>query len=736
VNQSRHLLILASAAVACAIGFIDAGTPADTGPAYDRETDYASWAVDPTAPGPDLPPVGRSVFDHLVMERTAAGQAYRIPFPFSALVERIQARLGQQEYAGGTRVVMIPMGRSLQRAVAAPDFFKNPRIVFAVTGEPVANERDAGTLLKDRLYIGYVEKTGVLEVISYNEPAGRFEFQLVKGYRAGAQPKVFYANRAICTSCHQNHAPIFSKAVWGETNANGKVRDLLGAHLADLHLARQENVDFPDDIEKATGRANALITLQRVWQQGCSDARDQMQAQRCRTAAFTAVLQYGLSGEQDFSSSSPSYQSDFVATFSRVWRQQWPQGLSVAQSSLPDRNPFGGTTSSYGGGDSGELPSSLIAAAHVPAELDPLNPRPAREVWRFAGAMDAYPLIAGWTKFFATDDFHAIDAHLLQQGTADAQRTVYRAKCSAVPDAPAAASFKLQCASDGSVRHGINLAGRFNSGGGGRIDWVTFGPAGQIRDVDLNGASARVGSEYVLRAAPKRRGFAARLPDGRALASLEIHWTPAGPSEPIEARVEAVVLDDFARVRKAVDRLLATQPALFDGVPLVRANLLRALFTELGMSERTWCCVDDGDMPPAMLDAAEVNPSAFERPELQPFFHSCGLCHLSNERSPPNFLSGDALEVADNLRRCAPRMLVRLSAWHTPIGERIKSPMPPVTAVQALGTLPQRWARSDELELLRNYVKKLSRQEGRPTNVDELLKDGYEALPACLPALR
>jgi hypothetical protein len=731
----RRRIVVASAAIACAIGFVDPGAPADPGSVYDRETDYASWAVDPTAPGADLPPVGRSVFDHLVTERTATGNAYRIPFPFSALVERIQARLGQQEYAGGTRVVMIPMGRSLQRAAAAPDFFKNPRIVFAVIGEPVTNERDAGTLLKDRLYIGYVEKTGVLEVISYNEPAGRFEFQLVKDYRAGARPKVFYANRAICTSCHQNHAPIFSKAVWGETNANGKVRDLLGAQLADLQVTRQENIDFPDDIEKAAGRANALITLQRVWQQGCADARDRMQARRCRAGAFTAVLQYGLSGEQDFSASSPGYQSDFVSTFSRVWREQWPHGLSVAQSSLPDRNPFGGTTSSYGGGGSGQLSSSLIAAAHVSADLDPLTPRPAREVWRFAGGMDAYPLIAGWTKFFAADDFHALDSHLLQQASADAQRTVYRAQCSAVPDAPAATRFKLQCASDASVSDGINLAGRFNRDGNGRIDWVTFGPAGQIRDVDLSGAIARAGSQYVLRAAPKRKGLAARLPDGRAISSLEIRWTTA-ESERIEASVEAIGLDDFAQVRGAVTRLLALQPALFDGVPLVRANLMRALFAELGMRERSWCCVDDGDMPAAILDATEVDPSAFERPDLQPFFHSCGLCHLSNERSPPNFLSGDALAVADNLRRCAPRMLVRLSAWHTPVDRRIKSPMPPVTAVQALGMVPERWTRSDELELLRSYVEKLSRQEGQPTKVDELLKDGYEALPACLPALR
>jgi hypothetical protein len=46
----------------------------------------------------------------------------------------------------------------------------------------------------------------------------------------------------------------------------------------------------------------------------------------------------------------------------------------------------------------------------------------------------------------------------------------------------------------------------------------------------------------------------------------------------------------------------------------------------------------------------------------------------------------------------------------------------------------QRWAGSSELELLRDYVERLSRKEGEPAGVAELLKDGYEALPQCLPA--
>ena len=664
-----------------------------------------------------------------------------MPFPFSALVDRIQTRLGQQEYSGGTRVVMIPMGRSLQRAAAAPDFFKYPRIVLAVTGEPATSEHDAGALLKDRLYLGYVEKTGVLEVISYNEAAGRFEFQLVKDYRAGAQPKVFYANRAICTACHQNHAPIFSKAIWGESNANGRVAQLLRSQRSDFNLSGLANIDFPDDIEKATVRANALVTLQTVWQQGCSDPHNRAQSQRCRAAAFTAVLQYGLSGGQDFDSASPGYQSDFVSTFGQVWRERWPQGLSVAQPDLPDRNPFGGVTSPYGSGASDEVSLDWIAASHVSAELDPLNPRPAREIWRFAGAMDTSRFIAGWAKFFADDDFRALDSLLLQRGGGtEVQRTAIHAQCAAVLDGSGANGLKLQCTSDNTAAHGVDLGGRFDADGGSRIDWLNLRSAGQIREVLFErGVVRRVGSEYVLRALPmKKKGLERRLRDGRVLETIEIRWPVGTPeakrSNPIEARLEVILRDDFALARRAVDRLLAQQPALFNEAPLARASLMPALFSELGMAERSWCCVDDTEMPAPALDPPEVSVSAMQKPELQPFFRYCATCHLTHERFPPNFLSGSASQVTENLRQCAPRILVRLSAWYTPVGQRVKSPMPPALALQTLGTTAQRLAASEELELLRSYVERLSQAEGKPSDAGKSLKDGYEALPPCLPA--
>ena len=63
-------------------------------------------------------------------------------------------------------------------------FFSFPRVVAAMTAD------GGGQLLaKDRVYLGYQERAGVIEVISYNEAAARFEFQLVRNYRSASQAR-------------------------------------------------------------------------------------------------------------------------------------------------------------------------------------------------------------------------------------------------------------------------------------------------------------------------------------------------------------------------------------------------------------------------------------------------------------------------------------------------------------------------------------------------------------------
>src|SRR5918995_3114495 len=91
--------------------------------AESADTVPPTLAVDAADPGPNLPPVGRSLFDFLTIDRTGAGAAVqKVPFPFTALVQRLEAEL-QQGRDPPLKRVLIPLGRSLQRNAANPDFF-------------------------------------------------------------------------------------------------------------------------------------------------------------------------------------------------------------------------------------------------------------------------------------------------------------------------------------------------------------------------------------------------------------------------------------------------------------------------------------------------------------------------------------------------------------------------------------------------------------------------------------
>lgn len=329
--------------------------------------------------GSNLPPAGRSLFDQLTGHRTG----WHIAFPFSKLLASLSQAGGcaQECYQS----VLIPLGRSLQRTAAAPDFFKFPRKVIAFNSD-TKSEGDF-PLLKDRLYLGYQEKANLIEVISFNESAGRFEFQLVKNYASGTEPQVFYANRSVCASCHQNQAPIFSRQVWNETNANPEI----AKQLADAHgdfdgLPIRIGVDVPNAIDDATDRANLLPAYELFWRHGCKVNR------RCRARALAAALQYRLTSERSFDFQSVGFQQDFLMPFAKNWQSYWPNGLKIPSNDIPNRDPLQFA-------DSARL-------AHVPARFEALLPRGHKEIWQWE--TDRFRLIKGVGEFFSGNDIRLI----------------------------------------------------------------------------------------------------------------------------------------------------------------------------------------------------------------------------------------------------------------------------------------------------------------------------------------
>ncbi len=269
----------------------------------------ADWAVDPAVPGPDLPPAGHSLFDTLVADP--------VPFPFSRLLESINAKVGRR---AEPRRVLIPLGRSLQRSAGAPEFFRYPRAVAAYDSERPSDRE----FVKDRLFLGYQEKAGVIEVISYNEEAGRFEFQLVKDYREGASPRVFYASRIVCTTCHQNHGPLFPRQLWDETNSNSRVSSLLLAEDREYYgFPIQQSADVPYAIDLAVHRANEISACQLVWRTCGVELRLQL---------LKEMLRCRLTGNCE----SPA----LASTLGALWNRTWPRGLRLPNPEIANRNPL------------------------------------------------------------------------------------------------------------------------------------------------------------------------------------------------------------------------------------------------------------------------------------------------------------------------------------------------------------------------------------------------------------
>ncbi|HEX9593203.1 MAG TPA: hypothetical protein VGB12_07655 [bacterium] len=717
----------------------------------------ATWAVDPRQPGPDLPTVGRSLFDFLFADDSGAAPGYRIPFPFSALRAELARHL-RPAPVPPFKQVLIPLGRSLQRTAAAPQFARYPRVVLAVDGEPAPLPGATGPFLKDRLYLGYMEKTGVIEVISYNEAAGRFEFQIVKDYRAGDEPRVFYANRAVCTACHQNAAPLFSRPLWDETNANGRVAALLEQEQRDFYgIPVQIGIDVPNGIDDATDRANQIPAIQLLWQRACGADADGQEARRCRGRALRFALQYRLAGHLQFVRADHREWQGFAEALAGSWRQQWPAGLLISNPDIPNRRPLPGVVSIHPGavGAAHPVTDHLQQQLHVPSALDPLQPRPPLETW--TAPEGAERLVTGLAGFLADVDVERLDRALYD-----------RARGGAVPhrqyDATCGLTAKRR--DDGSLRLSLTCGGGEPTGGTafamvgrvylrdgevvrGAIDRLTLPDGVTLIDVQVTGGSLANTARGARLALQLSRGVRhARGADGNAIEGLEVVW-----ENPRSAVIAAdlppatvghavlTVAEDFPAVAAVLDVLAEAGDAgdALSSQPFRRATVLEALHTGLGMGALQACCVEDSGLPPAAVDEhpddgvlRQLAAQGATHTE-QVFYHYCALCHQTNERSPPNFLHGTPAQVRDNLAHCAERLYVRLAMWGLPSDARSKTPMPPVHALEELGLSPAAWPESPELAGLRRYVADLLQSEtGREPVLAELEARGYEKLRTCL----
>jgi hypothetical protein len=709
----------------------------------------AHWVVDPRDPGPSLPPAGRSLFDRVV-----AGAGGRVPFPFAALARTIEERLGPGAW-GAVKRVLIPRGRSLQRDAGAPAFFRHPRAVLAVDAEPAGHMASA-LFLKDRLYLGYQETAAILEVISYNETAGRFEFQVVKDYRPGAAPRLFYANRALCTACHQNGAPIFARQLWDETNANPGVARLLREERRDFYGFPVElGVDEPYAIDVATDRANLLSAWQLLWDEGCGGSPEGVS---CRAALFAAALRLRLAGGRAVDVRPAA----LGGTLAARWRARWPRGLAVPTADILNRNPLLSATHTAGprAGSSAARTTvttlaRLVEQTDVPTEFEPLNPRLPAETWTFAEpAVLLDRLVRGLSEFLTEADVRRVSARLDSEKAPARDRRAAQCDVEVAVQAAEMRRVVFSCRPKTGAAGAPSVEGVAYASNGritrGAVDVLTFDglqetPGLDIRDGVLERRADVWRAELRLVQRLSRR--AARRAGGERIERLVLAWPAsngtARTDRAARGRVQVETADDYGPVRDALAGLErqagSGAPSPLGPGPFERSRLMNALDAELGLSPLDRCCEDDALLPTPRLDAPSgesARTAAVEADHGQRLFQQyCGKCHETGDRFPPNFLHGRSAEERNGgLVQCAERIFFRLEMWAVEPDGRPKTPMPPASALRGLHVSPEDWPRHADFDALRESAARLLAREDDAPSLEEMKARGYSRLRSCLAA--
>ncbi len=283
-----------------------------------------------------------TVFDSLFSGVGENGRLHHIPYPFFRVIERIEKSLGQSQDgdSNSVRTVLIPLSRCINRYAAAPDYFRSPRIVVAVDSENRSSSSDHFPYLKDRLFLGYQSAAKAIEVISYNETTGQFEFQTVTDYDLDSNPVVNSVNHSRCLGCHQNAGPIFSRPPWDETDNNGdllqKIANAQGHDDEEIILnSRSEAGAF----DSATNRANLFPLYQKFWDEGCQS--DSWRATiRCRAGLLKLVVQNRLSGRGAIFADDDLISSYLLPISAINFEKRWPKGLSVNSADIVNQNPL------------------------------------------------------------------------------------------------------------------------------------------------------------------------------------------------------------------------------------------------------------------------------------------------------------------------------------------------------------------------------------------------------------
>jgi hypothetical protein len=670
----------------------------------------------------DIPPAGRSLFDILTTVETEDGPRLNVPYPFEALRALI-TEAGNLTPDDLSETVF-PLGRSLQREVAAPDYFKSPRLVLGVTGEPRQDAPETTLPLKDRLYIGYQPRADALEVISFNETAGRFEFQVVENYARGETPKVFQAQRSLCLSCHQNAGPIFPNAPWSETPANPRIAARLAKAAGQAPPAPEAHevaLRSVKALHRSVDNANRLAHAARYWEALCTPPNT---AEYCKVGLMSTTLAHRLSGRRSHG------QGDFLArreaeTFlSELQRFAWPNGFEVAAPFISDIDPLRMET------QESRSPDNALASRPAQEMLNVDDPGANNRIIDLLGGV------------FTAGDIRWLDDALLRiANSVGAKRGVARAPCEITRRPAGANAPGLEFVCDSRVPGFPTMKGRLHQGNQNEAGMVVDELRVQLLTYrDLAGVDQEFSGDVSTKGSVKFRpvdpitGLRPRAGDSRTIASVKLDWDIE-----TEARGQATftIVDDIARFRITMGTLTGFKPpsaekSVTEG-GLRRRDIMRALAIRLGQAAPDWCCGPHPELPPPVAVvptrptiaglSTEPGPA---HPSLQAFHRVCGVCHAGPASMPPNFLFGSSERQIDAISNCAPRILARLELWEIEAAD--PPPMPPHARLSHFGLTPEQWLASSDFRRIQRFARRFVEDRGPILD--------YRALPSCEPGAK
>jgi len=355
-------------------------------------------------PDTDLPPEGtRSLFDHLMTQNEG------IPFPFSKFTSLLTNINPENK---PPLSLLIPNGRSLLKGQADNSL---PRVLLAPDFQTLNTPVGLGLSTQGQLFIGFVEAANEIEVISYNEAAGRFEYQLVQNYCEGCVPRVVYARRAICLTCHQGGTPIFSERPWDETNGqltvSSTIEKVRGNTTVYQGAPIAQPLATPERFDELTDIGSFFMVSQRVWLDGCGEKGNE-----CRRKLLSLALRFAdQPGLFDPNSTE-------TRALRQLWENSFPvKGIDIPQSDLKNRNPSGEHNNfidwlyavftpdiNFGDGakDNEDL-SAFEKLPPLPPAQDPLTLRAPKKTL-FKTDIDG---VYGIARFFTDSDIASLNKH-------------------------------------------------------------------------------------------------------------------------------------------------------------------------------------------------------------------------------------------------------------------------------------------------------------------------------------